>query len=71
MLKAPLMFTVVLGKDPTDCTLRFEASVVNGRALRQSRDFGSGYNSALTRAQKAKDTGNNKALKLLDDLIQT
>ena len=34
MLKAPLTFTVVLGKDPTDCTLRFEASVVNGGAVK-------------------------------------
>ena len=70
MLKAPLTFTVVLGKDPTDCTLRFEASVVNGGAVKQSTDFGSGYNNALTRAQKAKDTGKKKALELLDDLIQ-
>ena len=70
MLKAPLTFTVVLGKDSTDCTLRFEVSVVNDGVVGQTMDFSPGYSDALARAQKSKDTGQKKALELLDNLIQ-
>jgi len=45
-------------------------SVVKSGAGGRTTDFSPGYYDALTRAQKAKDTGKQKALQVLDNLIQ-
>jgi len=70
MCKMPLTFAVVLGMHSSDYSLRFEASIVKRGAVGQTMDFGSGYDDALTRAQRAKDTGQKKATELLDSLLQ-
>ena len=65
-----LTFTVLLGKNSEDCSLRFEVSIAKKSGVGgQTMDFSTGYENALARAQKAKDTGKKKSLQLLDDLI--
>jgi len=70
MCKMPLTFAVVLGMHSSDYSLRFKASIVKRGAVWETKDFGSGYDDALIRAQRAKDTGQKNATELFDSLLQ-